>query len=499
LFGDHTALVKVKDTAPDPNFGEIKAWNIVTIKVGLGHGWARTWGEPDRDDANSVATDNQGHVYVAGSFSGTLDFDPGPGISEFKSNGHLDPFISKFDNDGNFVWARTWGGITDDRAKSVAVDMQGNVYVAGEYFWDVDFDPGPGENIHHADIQEAYLSKFDPDGNFQWVRTWPVTGAGTPSIYVNAITIDNTNNLYMTGTFQDQIDLDPGPGEDLHSSGQYFTDAYLVKLTSGGDYTWGLVIGGVETDWASGVDTDDTGSVYMTGGFTGDVDFDPGSGTDIHTSNGTYGNFFLVKFDPAGIYQWARTWGAGKDSLDSPRAVAVTHDGFSYATGYFYGTTDFDPGPGEVKYTSNGFADVFLSKFDTSGNFQWALSWGGSDKDICLGVSTDSYGNCLAFGGFTGQVDLDPGSGADLRTSLGSDYSLSKFSPDGTYQWAATWMAAGLPFNQMGCTTDAKGYTFTVAIFFGTIDFDPGPGTDYHTGVSPADCFLSKIRPDGMW
>jgi hypothetical protein len=127
------------------------------------------------DEGRGVARDGWGSVCVTGFFEQTLDFDPGAEIDEHGSNGWADVFLSKFDSEGNFQWARTWGGIYWDQAQGALADGSGNVYVVGYFsYWDdfdpgppVDFDPGLGTDYHTSNGSgDAFLSKFPPDGNW---------------------------------------------------------------------------------------------------------------------------------------------------------------------------------------------------------------------------------------------------------------------------------------------------------------------------------------------
>jgi hypothetical protein len=169
----------------------------------------------------------------------------------------------------------------------------------------------------------------------------------------------------------------------------------------------------------------------VTGGFHGTVDFDPGPDVDNHVSNGGH-DAFVTKFDSGGNYIGARTWG-GTD-FDYGFGAAVDGWGDVYVTGYFSGTVDFDPGPDVDNHVSNGFRDTFLTKFDSSGNFVWARTWGGTGFDYGNGVAVDGSGNAYVTGMFEDEVDFDPGPGMNNQVSNGYDDAfLSKFPPDGNW------------------------------------------------------------------
>jgi hypothetical protein len=235
----------------------------------------------------------------------------------------------------------------------------------------------------------------------------------------------------------------------------------------------------------------------VTGLFQDLVDFDPGPGVDNHTSNGWY-DVFLSKFDSLGNFQWAKTWG-GID-FDCGYGVAVDGSGNVYVTGCFEATIDFDPGPGVDNHTSNGYYDVFLSKFDSLGNFQWAKTWGGIDYDYGWGVAVDGSGNAYVTGLFYETVDFDPAAaGVDNHTSNGSyDVFLSKFDSSGNFIWAKTWGGSSGDCGN-GVAVDSSGSAYVTGCFASTVDFDPGSGVDNHISNGSVDVFLSKFDSLGAF
>ena len=95
------------------------------------------------DEGRGIALDGSYSVYTTGSFHGKVDFDPGNAINFITTNGNVtaDVFISKLDSAGNFVWARSMGGVNEDKANDITIDASGSIYTIGEFQVLGDFDP----------------------------------------------------------------------------------------------------------------------------------------------------------------------------------------------------------------------------------------------------------------------------------------------------------------------------------------------------------------------
>jgi hypothetical protein len=416
----------------------------------------------------------------------TVDFDPGPGVDNHHGSG---AFLSKFDSSGNFLWAKTWGATIN--GYGVATDGSGNAYVTGCFTETVDFDPGTGVDERTSNGgEDIFLSKFDPSGNFLWAKTW---GGSYYQDVGFGVASDSSGNAYITGSFLNAVDFDPGPGEDWHDGNGVF----LSKLDSSGSFLWARTWGGSFDDEGHHVAMDGSANPYVTGSFVGTVDFDPGVVVDNHTSNGDV-DVFLSKFDSSGDFLWAETWGG--TYADTGRSVAVDGSGIAYVTGAFSeDTVDFDPGGGMDNHTSKGGIDIFLSKFDPSGDFLWAKTWGGSSDDEGYHVAIDGSANPYVTGCFFGSVDFDPGSGVDSHISNGDhDVFLGKFDSSGDFLWAVTW--GGIYSDKgYGVAADDSGNAHVTGYFSDTVDFDPGSGVDNHASNGSIDIFLSRFLPDGSW
>ena len=243
-------------------------------------------------------------------------------------------------------------------SSSIVLDASGNVYTTGNFVDTTDFDPGPGRfNLISADgASDIFVSKLDASGNFVWAKNMggPVSGGGSGY----SIALDALGNIYTTGFFEGNTDFDPGAGVFNLTSVSIFADVFVSKLDASGNFIWAKNMGASGEDFGNSIAVDASG-VYITGDFQGIVDFDPGTGTNNLTSAGGR-DIFISKLDPSGNFLWAENTGSTSD--DEGQSIAVDVSGNVYATGYFRGTADFDPGPAVFNLTSAGNTDVFIVK-----------------------------------------------------------------------------------------------------------------------------------------
>ncbi len=238
----------------------------------------------------SIAVDASGNVYTTGYFNGTLDFDPGPGTYNLKANMY-DIYVSKLDASGNFVWAKQIGGGAN-AGYSIALDAAGNVYTCGSFQATADFDPGVGvTNVTTAGVNDMFITKFDPAGNFTWVKTF---GGQFASFDMTAITLDASGNIYTTGGFHGTADFNPGVATAMLSA-PGADDIFMSKLDASGNYVWAAKIGETNNDVGNSVTVNSAGNVYIAGSYKGIMDFDPGAGTTEYFTNGNSVDLFVLK------------------------------------------------------------------------------------------------------------------------------------------------------------------------------------------------------------
>ncbi len=371
--------------------------------------WVVSIGGSDQDFAYNLTHDSNGNIYVVGGFNQTIDLDPGPGTFNLTAVGDLDAFILKLDQDGNFVWGKSFGSPQLDFGLSIELDNENNIYITGSIYGAVDVDPGLGEFILTPNgLSDAYILKLDNNGNFLWASNF---GAADRD-HGKSIVVDSLNNVILTGNFDSTVDFDPGPGtQNLTAVGNQ--DVFLLKLTPDGDYTWVRQIGasGFTDNGVSCISKDRFDNIYIGGRFNGVLTEEGLSSTDPM-------DYFIVKCNSSGETQWARQLDTDVTSFIG-LSIGIDTLGYLYASGAFGQLIDLDPGPGIFETSQDG-ASIFILKLDTAGNFNWGGSIESTIRLNTRDIHSDPLGNLHITGSFGGDADFDPGFQDDAKTSLGA-------------------------------------------------------------------------------
>jgi hypothetical protein len=366
--------------------------------------------------AVKVATDRDNAVYLAGSFSGTVDFNPRRSRLDVTSGGGTDAFLVKLTTSGNLDYARTFGGKADDAATGLAVTTDSRVWLGGTFAGRADFNPESGvASIGNSGGDDGFIVALDDGGHYRWAGSF----AGPNDEVVADLALDDDDNVLATGQYRGAVDFDPTNG-DATTGLATTPQAYALKWDADGGFVWMAGFGGVGTTYGTSIAADRSGNVYTTGNFDDVADFDPGAATSTLTAPPS-GQVFVSKLDPSKAFVFARALGGASATDTGPGEIAVDKDGNIYTTGRFTGTKDFDPGAGTQNLTSAGSFDVFVSKLNSAGNFVFARGLGGPGVESAVGSILDRNGDILTTGSFDATADFDPSGGTSNLTTIGSD------------------------------------------------------------------------------
>lgn len=313
-----------------------------------------------REAGTAIRVDAAGNSYVTGEFTGETDFDPGAEEFLIDSNGVTDIFVASYTTNGSLRFAIGMGGTQRDRGLGIAIDGAGNSYVTGAFGDSTDFDPGVETQILVSNgDQDVFLASYTDSGHFRYALN---AGSAFPDIG-NAIAIDSAGNAFITGSFRDTADFDPGPGTlVLTSAGN--EDLFLASYTDTGALRFAFAVGNSNSVAGFGAAVDTTGQVHVTGTCRGGVDFDPGPGQRILTNSSSY--VFVASYSNTGSSRDAYPFKGNPSSSAVGYAIALDAAGRANVTGTFTGTVDFDPEPGEALLASIGSNDIFFSSHATA-------------------------------------------------------------------------------------------------------------------------------------
>ncbi|MEO8886450.1 MAG: hypothetical protein ABI367_10330, partial [Mucilaginibacter sp.] len=257
---------------------------------------------------------------------------------------------------------------------------------------------------------------------------------------------------------------------------------------------WVADIGGPNASVAVSLNTTDSqNNIYVTGIFSGTVDFDPSpTGVKNITSVGGSIDVFVAKYTTNGTLVWAVSIGAA--GTDQPNCIAIDNAGNLAISGqYDSPVLDADPGPGVSNLTNAGALDMFLLNLDNNGNFLWAKSIGSTGVDYGNNVTVDNSGNRILGGQFQSTIKV---SGTSITANGSVDGLIAKYDATGNLLWTIH-LGQTADNGVRGVLADTNGNIIVAGAFNGTINFNP-LGTAYNLTANTDSYYIAKYSPAGQ-
>ncbi|MFN5621251.1 MAG: hypothetical protein ACK478_08105 [Flavobacteriales bacterium] len=321
-------------------------------------------------EVQNIVTDHENNTLVVGSFLGTHDFDPGPGVVNLNSGSDHALFLQKFDSTGEFVFAKKLP--TRHLEAQLQVDSQGNIYIASDFYETVDLDPGTGvtnvTSFNNLQISgslfadDVYIVKLNSDGIFQWGKRYG-------SIYADGIdiAIGPNDELIAAITYKGTLYMATNPTTSYPAGSD--NDISLFSLDENGNINWVKNIGSADNnDWSTHVSVTPGGDILLSGVFFVNTDLDPDAG--VATFTATAADAFVARYDSIGQYLNAKIYGGVGNQIGRH---AFERNGSVYAEITYDTQIDADAGSGVFTFEQDTAARYIFLKDSVNYGLLWAL------------------------------------------------------------------------------------------------------------------------------
>lgn len=339
-----------------------------------------------------AGVDNEGNVFVAGSFNTATRF--GVGIDDWISsagNANYDGYVVKYLPNGTVDFAISIGGLFNDYINAIHVCDDGHFHVTGSFEGSMTVQ---GQTVTGGMGANVFVARFDNNGSLRWIKTLESDQEQVGT----AIVVDIAENTYVSGNYQGPIGFRDGTTNDI----------FLAQYDWKGDFKWARTVNGSGHETNGSLDVDYSGFVYHTGTFENSAEVrNNANGYVLHTYTGAGGtDGFIQKFDRNGNLKWATTiGGTGNDTCST---IATDILGNSYVAGTFRDSITLNDIT--LYSTTPNAADVFVAKYSHTINDHtynqdipvvvWANKIGGNGMETVKSIDVDNNKNIFVSGKF---------------------------------------------------------------------------------------------------
>lgn len=322
--------------------------------------WTKQFGTQMNEGGTDIAVDPNGNIYVSGYTSGSL---------QISSLGEADAFLRKTDGLGDEIWTRQFGSVGEDVAFGLTLESDAAIYVVG------DTEGSLGGN--HAGGTDAFISKFDAQGELMWSSQIGSSGQDD----FRAVALTSAGTVVSVGRTS-------GTLGDSNLGG---SDALVRHMDADANELWIRQIGTAAWDDAHGVVVDAADHLYVAGNTDGTVE------GEFLRSDG-----YVSRLDGEGNIQWTERFGTPEH--DFVPAIAIDVSGNLVVAGDTQGS---------LQGVNAGGRDVFVRVLDATGEELWTRQFGSSEDDNTYGVATGPASVAYVVGSTYGNLQGRPAGGSD--------------------------------------------------------------------------------------
>lgn len=354
--------------------------------------WAQSISGVFSERGLAISVMDNGTVVVSGHFSGPIQF----GTTQLNSNGSLqDLFIATYNTNGEFLWAKKFGGIGIDILSDIQVDLFNNILLTGQFIGKIGFDSDTLTSGLNAATNEPTYDIFLTKLSLQGDVIWSKHGKSSKNNRSGKIAIGADNSIFLSGNFSDTLTFVNEYQNNSNNMG------FLMRFQSDGNVMWFRRVQSAVTEISDIACNDNM--VYLVGRYSGIQRF----ANDSSTSSWQYlaeipreFTYYMAGYNYSGIYQFGRAEGSDNEiTIKSIKPIST--GGFAIAGEFKCFHSDYQNAYGNGLFLSRGFTDIFLSKYDLNANRIWAKQMGGPGTDEVNSLVINSFNNPVVGGSFT--------------------------------------------------------------------------------------------------
>lgn len=411
--------------------------------------WAVKGGGVNSEYAYGVATDQNGNIYITGSFrSASVTFGSFT-LTNNSSSLTEDIYLVKYNSLGNVIWARREGDSGNDVGQDIVCDVNGNIYISG-FFRSPTITFGT-TTLTNQGLTDMFIVKFDPAGNVIWARS----AGGSGYEEGRSIDVNAAGDPYVAGIFS-SVSVNFG-NSTLNNSNTGTNDLYIVRYDASGNDLWAANASATGTESAEEIAVDGTGNAYITGYYNGSsCDFGNGPLANVNSTPDAY----VAKFDPNGNIVWADAISGSGDQYG--RGISLDASGNVYATGTFTGAS---LSIGSFTLTNNGSSDIYTVSYSSSGTVTWAVGAGGATSDYVTSIHADNSGNTYLIGNYSSNPFVFGSSTLIPSNSNDDPIFLLKYTSGGSPSWGMSLGSTTSQDNGANVTSDQNNNIYITGSF----------------------------------
>ena len=324
--------------------------------------WVKSASGGGEDYSEGITALSDNSTVVTGYFNGMITFGPGePNQTVIMTFGNSDIFIAQYNPNGKLAWARSAGGLSDDRGYGITTLSNNSAVVTGCFKGSATFgsiEPNQTILTSNGDF-DIFIARYNPNGTLAWAKR----AGGVELDESIGITTLSDDSIVATGYFSGLAPFgeDDPNGTSLISAGYY--DIFNARYNSDGTFVWAKRAGGLSADKCFGITTLSDNSIVETGWFSGLAIFGPGEANETFLASAGGYDIFIARYNPNGTLSWVKR--AGGSNIEVGYGITTLSDNSTVVTGYFQDSVFFGPNEtNETVLTSDGYKDIFVARFE---------------------------------------------------------------------------------------------------------------------------------------